>query len=125
MRAQLDLGLSVRRRKQRPPSGADLKREGTKRVAGGDPEWQEMALAVLEVTARAFGLAMLPFTNDDWRYDMRRFNKPEPHDPNCWGAAAVTARRRGIIEDTGEWVNSKRPLAKSRKIPVWRAGRRA
>lgn len=65
------------------------------------------------------------FTTDDvWLY-MDRFGKSPPREPRAMGAVIDEARKSGIIESAGRYIESIRPVCHRRPVKVWRRKRDA
>jgi len=59
-------------------------------------------------------------TSDDVRFAAYSAGLDEPPHPNAWGAVFTYLAGKGLIEDTGERVRTKRKDGHRRKITVWR-----
>lgn len=77
--------------------------------------WKDRAFAALVRVARH----QRELTADDVR---AVDGLEDPHHPNAWGAVFMRAVRTGVIVNTGRTVNSDRPDAHRRRIPVYGSG---
>ena len=101
------------------PMGRRLRNRAVKKVQRKtDPEWFNAALACVVETANSFK----EFTTDDVRLLANSREIGEPHEPRAWGAVMAKAARDGICEKTGLYVQTSRPRAHARPIPVYHAG---
>lgn len=87
-------------------NGVDQAEENT------EPNWRDWAFNVIQELARTGR----EFTNDDVR--LRGVDEP-PH-PNHWGALFTAARRKGLIEPTGQVRPSTTPSRNASLNRVWR-----
>lgn len=95
--------------------GEQLRNEGCAQVAENNQPWFNIALgAVLDFTRAQTGY----FTIVDIRKHLDNAGIPTLH-PNCIGALIRTARRCGVLIDTGRAVKSSIPSARARRVPVY------
>lgn len=95
--------------------GEQLRDEGCAQVAENNQPWFNIALgAVLDFTRAQTGY----FTIVDIRKHLDSAGIPTLH-PNCIGALIRTARKYGVLIDTGRAVKSSIPSARARRVPVY------
>ncbi len=102
------------------PSGLTLGRqardEGTALVLeNAGQEWRDRIAFLIDGLARR-----LPeFTADDVRAEAERVELDPPHHHNAWGAALLSAARRGSIRRTMTLRPSTRREANAHGNPIW------
>lgn len=75
-------------------------------------EWNEQADAVVAALARS-GRRFSP--DDVWAAGL-----PRPREPRALGPVMMRAVKSGLIEPTGEWINSKQASQHATPVRVWR-----
>lgn len=90
-------------------TGQDLKHEGAARVLDNAGEWKDKAEEVI----RYYAWSTLSSTSEDVRTILT-----DPPHPNAWGAAFVSASKKGIIRRVGFKVASRKS-AHGRTIAIW------
>ena len=103
-------------------TGQQLKYEGIKLVLSRNERWSENVLRVLKnfcADRKKEGKPLFAF--EEFRRHCLCLGVAEPRSHKAWGAVALEASRKGIIEWTGECCQAKTPLAHARMIKVWRA----
>lgn len=96
-------------------TGRELRDEAVAQVNdNADPAWKYVARKFV----RELPVGTL-FTTDRiwWHLNRMRVTTPEPR---ALGAIMLALAREDLIAKTGEYVNTTRPKAHSRPIPVWR-----
>lgn len=97
-------------------AGREARDVGMARAAGAADddwkEWAQRAMAHLAAMRR-------PFTADDLEALRVASAAPEPGSRNAVGALFNTARRRGLIYDTGRTVQTTAAQGHARRLPVW------
>ncbi len=99
--------------------GKQLAKEGmeraTKHAEKVDPGWRKEAYEIVYACA----LRNEFITADDvWR-GAHRWGLPAPPDNRAWGSIYVRAIRAVIIEKTGRFTQTKRPIAHRMDIPIY------
>jgi len=104
-----------------PDEGRQLAKEGAERATEHaekvDPGWKKEAYSVI------YGIAQQnEFLNADdvWK-GAKRWGLPEPPDNRAWGSIWVRAKRAGVVEKTGRFTTTKRPVAHRMDIPIYRS----
>ncbi len=85
------------------------------RVSDNAGDWIESALA------RIPGLSG-ELTGEDIRFALVKIIG-EPHHANAWGALIKTAKGRGLIQNTGQYVPMRAANSHARITPVYRVVR--
>jgi hypothetical protein len=95
--------------------GEQLRDEGCAQVLENAHPWSDIAFAALcDFVNAQTGY----FTIVDIRKHLDRAGIPTMH-PNCIGALMRTARRQGVLVDTGRTVKNSLPSAHARRVPVY------
>lgn len=78
-------------------------------------EWKTRAyLAVMRVAAKQVELT----TDDVWEMIP---SGVETHERRALGPIMVLAAKNGLIEKTGQWIETKREAAHQRPVALWRS----
>jgi len=101
-----------------PPTGAQLKRQGQKRVMDNEREaWKASAMDQIERLCRN----CTTLTADDVRKVIYERGIGEPHHPNVYGGLMKLAAARGWIAKTGHYEKSEVASRHAGMIMVWRS----
>src|SRR5215207_2765105 len=58
-------------------------------------------------------------TAEDLRLHIVALGCPAPHHHNAWGALVMTARRKGLLTETGRMANMRTKKSHARRTPVY------
>ena len=111
-------------------SGEERKKQGISRISKSANAEKLNKLMDFFIEARLWeahapdsaignGVKVYEFTSDDIRELAERRGGFEDIKPNSWGALLNRYALKDKIEQTGEWIKSRRKSSHSRKIPVW------
>jgi len=102
----------------RGAAGRKLRDQALERVEGNaKADWTQQAFEVVTALARSGR----PFTPDDvWAAGL-----PRPREARALGPVMMRAVKSGLIEPTGEWINSKQASQHATPVRVWRGKVRA
>lgn len=101
-------------------TGQDLRDEALDQVErNADPVW----LAKAELAVASLAQTGADFTTDDAWAALDRDGVERPREPRAMGAVFNNARRSGLIEPTGVWVQSASSVNHARDLRVWRGVR--
>lgn len=97
------------------PEGIEARDEAVQRVEENtDPAWKAVAERFVH------GLPVeAEFTTDRVWFHLERASVTTP-EPRALGAIMLALSRAGVIEKTGRYIQTTRPKAHARPIPVWR-----
>jgi hypothetical protein len=98
-------------------AGIARKDAGMEVVSENNEDFMSAALAALP----RFWIGRVEALPEDWREWMEERGLVPTH-PNAWGALTAQARRRGLIEKTGERRPMKKLKSNGRQTDVYRSG---
>lgn len=98
-------------------TGRELRDKALEEVdLNAESDWKSQAATVVATLAQSGQ----PFTPDDvWAAGL-----PRPREPRALGPVMMRAVKSGLIEPTGEWVNSKQASQHATPVRVWRGTER-
>jgi hypothetical protein len=91
--------------------GEQLRDEAIRAVESPRKDWVAYAYDMI--------CAIPPGTEFVSDYVWARMDEP-PDEPRALGAAMMKASRRGVIEETGNYIKSQRPACHARPCKQWR-----
>lgn len=102
-------------------TGEQLKEEGIKIVLSRNESWSEHIMHVLETFCADRKKEGKPlFAFEEFRRHCRCLGVAEPRSHKAWGAVALEASRKGIIEWTGAYVPAKPAKTHGHPVKIWR-----
>jgi hypothetical protein len=104
------------------PTGIELRDGGTEAVLEPRPIFKELVSRVIDALVQEGKRLTAETVREEF---LTRYSGcPAPHH-NAWGAAILSASKRGVIRPTGKYVQTLKPASHARKIQVWEPAARA